>query len=211
MPADRRRHVRLPQLPYDTYTTFRILVLIMLGILSVLSVLTLLTPFALLTLFTLRTLYVLDSHSPWQVRLPQPRAARKVRRALRRGGAGCGRGVVSRTYGGYRHRVRPGLRVRPSVKKQPPRPQASTSSPCSMPRHRQIKLRAASSLGQPRAASGSLGQLANGLCRPCSLHRFGQEEGSFHARLTILPPDDVFSGMLTKLAVFQAELHKEWA
>jgi len=40
---------------------------------------------------------------------------------------------------------------------------------------------------------------------------FGQEEGSFHARLTILPPDDVFSGMLTKLAVFQAELHKEWA
>jgi alanine transaminase len=40
---------------------------------------------------------------------------------------------------------------------------------------------------------------------------FGQEEGSFHARLTILPPDDVFSGMLTKLAAFQAELHKEWA
>mgnify|MGYP002817920309 CR=1 FL=1 len=40
---------------------------------------------------------------------------------------------------------------------------------------------------------------------------FGQEEGTFHARLTILPPDDVFSGMLTKLAAFQAELHKEWA
>ena len=144
-----------------TPTTFRIL--IMLGILSVLSVLTLLTPFALLTLFTLRTLYVLDSHSPWQVRLPQPRAARKVRRALRRGGAGCGRGVVSRTYGGYRHRVRPGLRVRPSVKKQPPRPQASTSSPCSMPRHRQTKLGVASSLGKPRAAWQPRAALVNWL------------------------------------------------
>ena len=39
---------------------------------------------------------------------------------------------------------------------------------------------------------------------------FGQEAGTHHARLTILPPDDVFSGMLAKLAAFQADLHKEW-
>ena len=29
--------------------------------------------------------------------------------------------------------------------------------------------------------------------------------------MTILPPDDVFSGMLSKLAAFQAKLYQEWA
>ena len=47
------------------------------------------------------------------------------------------------------------------------------------PRQRQIKLRAASSLGQPRSASASLGQLAAvfwlaGLYRPYFPRRFGK-------------------------------------
>ena len=40
---------------------------------------------------------------------------------------------------------------------------------------------------------------------------FGQKEGTHHARMTILPPDDIFAGMLAKLEAFQTELHKKWA
>uniref|UniRef100_A0A7S0J083 Aminotransferase class I/classII large domain-containing protein n=2 Tax=Calcidiscus leptoporus TaxID=127549 RepID=A0A7S0J083_9EUKA len=39
---------------------------------------------------------------------------------------------------------------------------------------------------------------------------FGQKTGTFHVRMTILPPDDLFASMLKKLASFQVELHKEW-
>ena len=39
---------------------------------------------------------------------------------------------------------------------------------------------------------------------------FGQKEGTHHARMTILPPDDMFAGMLAKLKAFQEQLHEEW-
>ena len=39
---------------------------------------------------------------------------------------------------------------------------------------------------------------------------FGQKPGTFHARLTILPPDDMFDSMLLKMAEFQKNLYEEW-
>ena len=39
---------------------------------------------------------------------------------------------------------------------------------------------------------------------------FGQADGSYHARITILPPDATFDRMLEKLATFQNELYAEW-
>jgi len=39
---------------------------------------------------------------------------------------------------------------------------------------------------------------------------FGQKEGSFHARLTILPPDDMFDKMLEKMAAFQTKFYQKW-
>ena len=39
---------------------------------------------------------------------------------------------------------------------------------------------------------------------------FGQKDGTYHVRMTILPPDDMFASMLQKLEAFQVELHKEW-
>lgn len=39
---------------------------------------------------------------------------------------------------------------------------------------------------------------------------FGQEEGTYHARFTILPPDDDFDDMLTRLGHFQTNLYEQW-
>ena len=58
-------------------------------------------------------------------------------------------------------------------------------------------------------AAGSLVPPTWIVCVPGS--GFGQKEGTHHARMTILPPDDIFAGMLAKLEAFQTELHKKWA
>ena len=39
---------------------------------------------------------------------------------------------------------------------------------------------------------------------------FGQKVGSYHFRMTILPADDVFAGMLERLRVFQSEFYAVW-
>ena len=39
---------------------------------------------------------------------------------------------------------------------------------------------------------------------------FGQEDGTFHFRITILPPDDMLTDMLSRLADFQAKFLAEF-
>ena len=39
---------------------------------------------------------------------------------------------------------------------------------------------------------------------------FGQKAGTFHFRMTILPADDVFDGMLGRLGAFQRAFYEQW-
>ena len=66
----------------------------------------------------------------------------------------------------------PGPAPCPCVFVESSRPEASASSPSAAPRQRQMKRRAASSLGQPRPISRCVsGRPAIGACGPCSAHR----------------------------------------
>ena len=40
---------------------------------------------------------------------------------------------------------------------------------------------------------------------------FGQDEGTYHFRITILPPDDMLADMLKRLADFQTKFLAEYA